>query len=247
MHKKVIFNIFFIVLVLNFFSLKGSIEKQDVTKKQEEDVLQVQDLNEVSIDKDMVFYKNDKWGFIGKKLYDNPRIQVRDRSGRFLYIPLIVLQTKIAQVIFSGLGGVAAAAIINAFFRVGTNRERQDLIEKIGVAFGGAFGFYLILNVSIDDQRNYINFLMKDSYKKALVLYLDNWHLYKEITPEPLTELFELLVVDYKKDSSFISSKCFEIMEVIYNQLIKNDKIYEIKYKEDIKASNILLSQFGLI
>ena len=215
--KKIIFTGLFLSTVLSFAIPEPTNNQEDI----EELTLQV--------------YKQDPWGFIGKKFYDEPARFVREKYS-------------IGEGLFVGVAitghGIAASCLVPLLLPVLMEGAPVPItfacaqaLSKIVLLSSAALGVYAGLNIIKSNGKS----LLTEAHKDSLDKFLANWSVYKEYTPEDLRGFFDALQHLYETDKKdVLDNKSDEVFSFVLQQLCKHDERYRTKVQESKDISKLI-------
>jgi hypothetical protein len=154
------------------------------------------------------FYKEDPWGFVGKKFYDNP-LKTYNKAWK-----------KVTR-FFTGAAGLYGGGLLGKRALA----KRSDFLSFVGMLVGAGSGLvfpYGILNSQMKRRADH----------KALKDFVHKWEKYKKLTPKALHEVFDRMYVLYSDGGwDEISGDTQEIIKEVRKSLANNDPRYAELYK----------------
>lgn len=159
---------------------------------------------------DFEIYKNDKWGFVGKKFIDE-FYDIFDERKRL-----------------ENLKDFKQGAVI-----LGVCLLLMSLFPPFIILFLiEAAVTYLMYTVKLENIENNIRRRNYSIFKN----FLKNWQKYKELTPNELHSFFESFYEDLELIS--MSSDLSGLIEDIQDQIRKNDMKYNILFENELNKKN---------
>lgn len=242
----------FFILLFSFVILNFSFcVEQDLVDSNSDSFLLVEDRNNLQSNNEVTLYdiyKDDKWGFIGKKfddeLYEEYTSSI-DGDRKFLL--------SLFGAALVGFSPVLIGAFLGEMYDIQHDiREKKDrgnAFHAIGALMSLCFGIPLAMKtykIIYKKLSEYIKQRIMSRNEKILGNFLNNWPEYKLITPESLHELFDKLYVQYMTDESFDIHKHTYIIFDIRNQLIDKHKKYYEKYVQRNQVPKVILTPIPL-
>jgi len=172
------------------------------------------------------FYRDDPWGFVGKKFYDEPLSNYNTLEKKVLLLVAGVVGT---------VPGFLSYKISNKFIQrkktkpleieVHRRFDKGKTVKFATTFFLSSGGFaigYGILNVKMKCRVDY----------DVLKTFMENWETYKELTPIQLHAVFERVHSLYVSNGwSSIKRYTEVIVREVRKKLARNDESYGALYK----------------